>query len=81
MPSVDLLANLKTDQYNPPAILAEATETFLGQRGGVLYAVNKRDGQPIIKKQLDSVPVFDGLIAANRCLFMTLKDGSVVCMK
>jgi len=75
-----LLSTLKTDEYNPPAILAEATEIFLGKRRGVLYAIDKNNGKPVLKKQLDSVPVFDGLIAANHCLFIATKDGRVVCM-
>ena len=77
----DVLEKLKTDRYNPPAILREATETFLGRQGGLLYAVDKSNGQPIMKEELDFVPVFDGLIAADRCLFIASKDGSVVCMK
>jgi len=32
------------------------------------------------KLELDSVPVFDGMIAANGKLYLTTRDGYVLCM-
>ena len=72
---------LTTDPYDPPPALQEARNVFLGQRGGWLYAVDKKDGGPISEIELGSVPVFDGLVAARGRLFLAMKDGSVVCMK
>ena len=77
----ETIDSLKTDLYDPPAELAEGTKVFLGERGGALLAVDKRNGQRITEMELDCVPVFDGLIAANGRLFVSQKDGSVVCLK
>jgi hypothetical protein len=77
----ELLRGLKVDRYDPPAILREASETFQGERGGMIYAARTKDGQPVMETTLDAVPVFDGLIAAQGCLFIALKDGSVVCLR
>ncbi len=77
----ELLVRLQVDRYDPPPILKEASETFEGERGGLIYAARARDGQPVVKASLDSIPVFDGLIAAQGCLFIALKDGSVVCLR
>ncbi|MCF7849456.1 MAG: PQQ-binding-like beta-propeller repeat protein [Kiritimatiellales bacterium] len=77
----ELVETLVTDNYDLSPPLKNATETFLGKKGGLLYAVNKTDGAPVMKTNLDAVPVFDGLIAANGRLFISLNDGSVACMK
>ncbi|MBD3183309.1 PQQ-binding-like beta-propeller repeat protein [Candidatus Poribacteria bacterium] len=46
----------------------------------ILYAVSCSDGKEISRKRLDSVPVFDGMIAAHEKLFITTTDGKVVCL-
>jgi hypothetical protein len=68
-----------TDDYELPAVLKDASDTFDGRKGGVLWAINVANGKRIAELKLDSIPVFDGLIAANSRLFMSLKDGSVAC--
>ncbi len=77
----ELLSTLATDDYNFLPDLKNATETFMGAKGGLLCAVNKRDGTEQMQMKLPSIPVFDGLIAANGRLYMSMKNGVVVCMK
>lgn len=62
------------------AELREATETFQGARGGLLWVARKGDGEKVAECKLASIPVFDGLIAADKRLFLSQRDGSVVCM-
>ncbi len=54
--------------------------SFEGRLGGQVVAVSASDGSKLSKTELDSPPVFDGMIAADGRLFATLRDGSVVCL-
>ncbi len=74
------LAATSTDEQEPSPVLKDALDTFGGKKGMLLRAVNKSDGKKIAEYSLDSVPVFDGLIAADRRLYITTKSGSLVCM-
>jgi hypothetical protein len=60
---------------------AEALAALEGRRGGVLASVNAADGKTLSELKTDSIPVFDGLIAANGRLFVAMKDGSVRCFE
>jgi hypothetical protein len=50
-----------------------------GSRGAVLYAVSARDGVTLADYDLESLPVFDGMIAANGRLYLATKEGKVLC--
>ena len=50
------------------------------QTGGVLWAVAAADGKKLAETKLDAAPVFDGMIVAGGRLFISMTDGSVVCM-
>ena len=52
-----------------------------GEDGAMLLAVSKKDGSQVAKYHLDALPIFDGLIAAHGKIFMSLQNGSVVCME
>ncbi len=64
------------DVLEPDAPLA----AFKGLKGATLRAVSPADGETLTEYALESQPVFDGLIAAGDCLYLTLRDGRVVCM-
>jgi hypothetical protein len=75
------LSTSRTDRYPWEPLLQDAMDTFEGRKGGVLCAVDKADGTQRAEVQLPSSPVFDGLIAARGRLFLSLKNGSVVCLQ
>ena len=77
----ELLKAATTDDYEPPAVLKDATDTFLGKNGGCLVALDKADGKQLLKIKIDTLPVFDGLIAANGRLYMAGQDGTLVCLE
>jgi len=52
--------------------------TFDNRKGGVLRAVGAGDGKKLAEQKLDAPPVFDGLIAARGCLYMSTTDGRVI---
>jgi len=59
---------------------AEALAAWQGKKGADLWAVSAETGEPVSRRKLDSAPVFDGMIAADDRLIISLRDGSLVCM-
>ncbi|HID78606.1 MAG TPA: methyltransferase domain-containing protein [Planctomycetaceae bacterium] len=59
---------------------SEALAAFLGHRGVKLRVVGTDDGRTISEIPLPAMPVFDGMAAAQGRLFVSLKDGSLVCL-
>ena len=53
---------------------------FEARKGAKVVAVSAKDGKKLSEKPLDCPPVFDGMIAARGRLFVSLRDGSIVCM-
>jgi hypothetical protein len=60
--------------------LAEQSAAFEGKRGALLVAVSRDDGDKLAAYRLDFVPRFDGLIAANRRLYVSTLAGDVLCL-
>jgi len=58
----------------------DALAAFEGKKGGVLWAVSPADGKKLAEYKLDSLPVFDGMIAANGRLHISTRDGRLICM-
>lgn len=49
--------------------------------GGEVWVLAAGDGKVVQKVKLDAPPAFDGLAIAGGKVFVTLQDGSVVCLK
>ncbi len=58
-----------------------AKAAYQGKKGAILRAISTEDGNKIAEYQLDSPPVFDGMIAANNKWFVSTMDGKVLCLK
>jgi len=58
---------------------AQQTEALKGRSGGSLWAVSTKDGSRLACIDLEAPPVFDGMIAADNRLFLSLVNGKVVC--
>ncbi len=58
---------------------AEALAGFKGQKGVYLRVVRAADGKKVSQCRLSHMPVFDGLATADGQVYLSLKDGSVVC--
>ncbi|MCK4958302.1 MAG: hypothetical protein KAT00_02860, partial [Planctomycetes bacterium] len=67
--------------YDPniPAKLAEQDAALNDERGGRLRAVLISDGSIMADYSIESLPVWDGMVAANGRLYISLKNGKVVC--
>ena len=66
----------------PPDVLdpADPMAAFEGRKGALLRAVSAADGKKIAELKLDSPPTFDGMIAADKRLYLSTRDGRVLCM-
>lgn len=66
----------------PPDVLdpEDPMASFEGRLGGVLWAVSKQTGEKLAEYKLDSPPVFDGMSAAGGKLYLSTRDGKVICM-
>ena len=77
-----LLAKDKLFLAGPPDVIPEddPTAAFEGRLGGDLWALSATDGKTLAKlERLAAPPVYDGLIAANRALYLSTTDGKVHC--
>jgi hypothetical protein len=63
-----------------PSAAGMSEPTFDAQSPASLMAFEARDGQDLKHVPLEAQPVFDGLVAAGSRLYMSLVDGSVVCL-
>jgi outer membrane protein assembly factor BamB len=75
----ETIPGIRSDDPAMREVIDEQEAALAGERGGILLAVSKLNGEVKYRCDLDAPPVFDGLIAANGRLYMTLKDGTVQC--
>jgi len=57
----------------------EALKTFMGEKGAYLRTISLEHGIIEAGVELETAPVFDGMSAAKGRLFISLKNGTVVC--
>jgi hypothetical protein len=71
----DVLFTAGDRWFLPPVAEGEAPRSK-----AVLFAVNKADGSVISEFPLEDRPVWDGMAAANKQLFISLNNGQLVCL-
>ena len=54
---------------------------YADRKGGVLEVYSKEDGKKVATYRLASTPIYDGLAAARGRVFISTRNGSIVCMK
>jgi hypothetical protein len=77
---LELLGMQNVDLYHADTRFRNAEDTITGEKGGVLCAAKKDDGTKRMQIELPSIPVFDGLIAADERLYISMRDGAVICL-
>ncbi len=58
----------------------EAPASWKGKKGSVLWAVSAKDGKKLAEYKLESLPVFDGMAATNGRLYLSMKNGRILCL-
>jgi hypothetical protein len=77
-----VLAGERLFVAGPPDVVEEGDPmaAFEGRKGAKLRVVSAADGGRLAEHELDSPPVFDGMIAANGRLYISSEKGSVLCL-
>jgi outer membrane protein assembly factor BamB len=78
------VADEKAAFYQPDApanreALAQQEAAWEGRKGGLLQVVSAANGERMAEYNLASVPVWDGMAAANGRLYLATIGGKVVC--
>jgi len=60
--------------------LAAQDAAMAGAKGALLWAVSAENGEKLAELTLDSLPAFDGLIAAAGHLYLVTAEGEVLCL-
>jgi hypothetical protein len=69
-----------TDTFNSKEPDAPANAAFRGEREGLLCILSCKDGKTAKTVKLDSCPVWDGIAAANGKLYVSGRNGKIVCL-
>jgi len=75
----ELQAFYEPDDAENRSALAKQDSVLEGRQGALLYAVSASDGRKLAEYKLDSLPVWDGMAAANGRLYIATKSGKVLC--
>jgi outer membrane protein assembly factor BamB len=76
-----LLAGDKLFMAGPPeGSLGEGGEGLDGPKGGRLAVVSAASGETLRRYELDGLPVYDGMAAARGRVFLSMKDGRLLCL-
>ncbi len=71
----------KIDDESGASAVAAQWNALNGERGSRLWAVSAKDGTTLADVAVESVPVYDGMAAANGRLYLALRDGTVICLE
>ncbi|MCK4293189.1 MAG: PQQ-binding-like beta-propeller repeat protein [Planctomycetes bacterium] len=68
------------DDPGAAAKLAEQDAALDGQKGALLRVVSAADGKGLAEYKLESIPVWDGMAAANGRLYLSMTNGRILCL-
>ena len=76
------LANKRLFVAGPPDKIdpEDPLATFENRSAAMLWVYDSASGKRTAEYDLQATPVFDGMIAGPNRIFMSMSDGSVVCM-
>jgi outer membrane protein assembly factor BamB len=77
-----VLAGERLIVCGPPDVVQDGDPmaAFEGRLGSRIWTLSATDGQVESRQEIDELPVFDGLIAADDRLFLCTERGDVICM-
>ncbi len=58
----------------------DTNASYDGEKGGIAWLLDAKDGHQLQELRFDAAPVWDGIAIAHGDYFVSLKDGSVVCL-
>lgn len=66
--------------FPPDHPVKKYEDAYAGKLGGLLWVASRADGKKLAQHKLAASPVWDGMAVANGRLYVSLRDGSVLCM-
>jgi outer membrane protein assembly factor BamB len=66
------------DQINRQ--MSRQEQAWLGKQGALLYVISADSGQKLSEYKIPAIPIWDGMIAANKRLYISLNNGTIMCM-
>ena len=66
--------------FPPNHPVAKYQAAYQGKLGGVLWAASAVDGAKLAEYKLDSAPAWDGMAAAGGRIYVSLKNGQILCL-
>ncbi len=66
----------RIDRSDPSA---PCNAEFEGEKGGLLRVVSCGDGKTLSERRLDAPPVWDGMAAGDGRLYLSLRNGRILC--
>ncbi|MBD3182844.1 PQQ-binding-like beta-propeller repeat protein [Candidatus Poribacteria bacterium] len=54
--------------------------SYEGRKGGIMWIISANDGQQIGEYKLESPPVWDGMAAAYKHIYISLQNGKILCL-
>lgn len=79
MDEEETFAKLTEGDEEVQKIIAAQDSALEGSEGAILWAVDADTGKQLARLEVDSLPVWDGMAAAGKKLFLSTTDGKVVC--
>lgn len=79
MDEEETFAKLTEGDEEVQKIIAEQDAALNGSQGAILWAVDADSGKQLAKLKVESLPVWDGMAAAEKKLFLSTTDGKVIC--
>lgn len=58
----------------------DTNASYAGERGGVAWLLDRDTGKQLQELRLDAAPTWDGIAVAHNSYFVSLKDGTIVCL-
>ena len=65
----------------PPEQALRSPLVFGGKRGAILHVAAAADAKTLAQYKLDALPVHDGMAAARGRLFISLRNGALLCLE
>ena len=76
-----VLAGDRLFMAGPPEEALKSTPALKGKKGAMLRVAAAENGRKLAEYKLDALPAWDGMAVANGRLYLSTRDGRLICMK
>jgi hypothetical protein len=72
------------DNFRDPEMQKKARDqeaSMNDKKGAILVAISAKNGKKLAQYNLDSMPTWDAMAAANNRLYIATEKGNIICME